>query len=450
MTGRYKEYSEYKNSNIGCIGKIPIHWIIQSLSMASKKISVGLATSVTSYYRDIGTPIIRNLNIKEGYFDGSNMLYLDETFAQQQISKAVKADDIIAVHTGSNLGLACIVPPEFDNCHTFTTLILTTGDKLLNRYFTYCMNSPYGKAEVNRLKFGFGKDNLNVKEFKSFYTLLPTLEEQQKIANFLDHETVKIDTLIAKQEKLIELLKEKRQAVISHAVTRGLNPNAPMKDSGVEWLGEVPEHWVVTPIKHLAELTPKKSQIQDKKELKCSFVPMDKLKQDSLVLDESKPISEVYDGYTYFENEDVLLAKVTPCFENKNMVVARNLINGIGFGSSEIYVLRSNKNILNDFLYYRLQEDAFMDIATAAMTGAGGLKRVPADVITNFSIALPTESEQLEIIGFLKERLKQLDLLSSKAKSAILLMKERKTALISAAVTGKIDVRNYNTEKAGI
>ena len=175
---------------------------------------------------------------------------------------------------------------------------------------------------------------------------------------------------------------------------------------------------------------------------------MDKLKQDLLILDEERKISTVFDGYTYFENEDILLAKVTPCFENKNMIVARNLKNGIGFGSSEIYVLRCNHKVVNNFIYYRLQEDIFMNIATSSMTGAGGLKRVPADVITNFQIALPPIEEQLLIVKALQKKLITFDELAIKANSAINLIKERKTALISAAVTGKIDVRDWSEPNA--
>ena len=118
------------------------------------------------------------------------------------------------------------------------------------------------------------------------------------------------------------------------------------KDSGVEWLGEIPNHWEVVPIKHLAILNPKKSTLsQDLMSDECSFVPMEKLKFNSLVLDEKKVIKDVYDGYTYFENGDILVAKVTPCFENNNTTIANDLINGVGFGSSEIFVLRVNDKV---------------------------------------------------------------------------------------------------------
>jgi type I restriction enzyme, S subunit len=208
-----------KDSGVEWLGDIPKHWVIMSLSKASKRITVGLATSVTDYYRDEGVAIIRNTNIKEGYFNGSEMLYLDKQFAVLEAAKVIYYGDVIVVRTGSNIGLACIVPEEYDQCHTFTTLIVTTQDGLLNRYLTYCINSAYGKAEVSRLKFGFGKDNLNVKEFKCFYMLLPSYEEQVNTVGFLDHLTAKIDVLIEKTLNSIDLIKERRTALISAAVT---------------------------------------------------------------------------------------------------------------------------------------------------------------------------------------------------------------------------------------
>ncbi|MEH0876356.1 restriction endonuclease subunit S [Pectobacterium cacticida] len=208
------------------------------------------------------------------------------------------------------------------------------------------------------------------------------------------------------------------------------------KDSGVEWLGELPAHWTTLAIKHVAQLNPSKSCISvEKMKGMCSFIPMEKLKFNSLCLDEIKDVTDVYNGYTYFENEDILIAKVTPCFENKNMVVAHDLNNGIGFGSSEIYVLRCNDIINNDFLFYRLQEDNFMSIAEGAMTGAGGLKRVPSEVLNNFKFGLPSKKEQSIIVDFLDHETAKIDNLIEKQQQLIELLKEKRLAVISHAVT---------------
>lgn len=213
-------------------------------------------------------------------------------------------------------------------------------------------------------------------------------------------------------------------------------PYPEYKDSGVEWLGEIPVHWQNAPFKHMLELNPRKSSLDASDLFKyCSFLPMEKLKLNEIRLDENRLISDVYDGYTYFENDDVLMAKVTPCFENKNLAVAKGLLNEIGFGSSEIYVLRAKSSLHNQFLFYRLQENSFMDIAISAMSGAGGLKRVPAEVISSYVAAFPAFAEQQQIANFLDHETAKIDTLITKQEQLIELLKEKRQAVISHAVT---------------
>ena len=211
------------------------------------------------------------------------------------------------------------------------------------------------------------------------------------------------------------------------------------KKSDVEWLGEVPEHWILTPLKHLALLNPRKSGYDGDTEQLCSFVPMEKLKAGVVQLDDERPIGEVIGGYTYFEDGDVLQAKVTPCFENKNIAIAKGLANGIGFGSSEINVLRPYQGVNAEYLYYRVQEDSYMDFCTSSMIGAGGLKRVPTDVINNFKVATPEVFEQTQIARFLDHETARIDALIEEQQRLIELLKEKRQALISHAVTKGLD-----------
>jgi type I restriction enzyme S subunit len=203
----------------------------------------------------------------------------------------------------------------------------------------------------------------------------------------------------------------------------------------VKWLGDIPTGWKICAIKHVSTLNPAKSKLRYQQGDECSFVPMEKLKTDSLALDEIRPIADVYDGYTYFVDDDILMAKVTPCFENKNIAIAKDMVNGVGFGSSEIYVLRSNQKTKNRYLFYRLQEDGFMEVATSSMTGAGGLKRVPSDVLNNFLVALPVHEEQTQIANFLDHETAKIDTLIDKQQQLIKLLKEKRQAVISHAVT---------------
>jgi type I restriction enzyme S subunit len=205
------------------------------------------------------------------------------------------------------------------------------------------------------------------------------------------------------------------------------------KKSGSLLLGDMPSHWQLTRIKHIAELTPKKPSVD--RSLNCSFIPMEKLKTDSIILDENKLIDSVYDGYTYFSEGDILMAKVTPCFENRNIAVAKGLTNKIGFGSSEIYTIRVGEKVSNRFLFYRLQEDGFMDIATSAMTGAGGLKRVPSQTIENYTYATPEVDETEKIANFLDHETAKIDTLIEKQQQLIALLNEKRQAVISHAVT---------------
>ncbi len=211
------------------------------------------------------------------------------------------------------------------------------------------------------------------------------------------------------------------------------------KKSDVEWLGEVPEHWILTPLKHLALLNPRKSGYDGDTEQLCSFVPMEKLKTGVVQLDEERPVGEVIGGYTYFEDGDVLQAKVTPCFENKNIAIAKGLTNGIGFGSSEINVLRPYQGVNAEYLYYRVQEDSYMDFCTSSMIGAGGLKRVPTDVINNFKVATPEVFEQTQIARFLDHETARIDALIEEQQRLIELLKEKRQAVISHAVTKGLD-----------
>ncbi|WP_138627613.1 restriction endonuclease subunit S, partial [Pseudoalteromonas sp. S4741] len=282
--------------------------------------------------------------------------------------------------------------------------------------------------------------------FSSLFLAMPPKVEQQKIANFLDHETAKIDTLIAKQEKLIELLKEKRQAVISHAVTKGLNPNAPMRDSGVEWLGEVPEHWVTSSIKYLSSFvgtggTPKNqsSFVDDKDAIKW-FAPGDFSDQIDLI-QSSKHIS--YEAVTsgdaklYKENSVLVigigatLGKVALC---KNKFSCNQQIN----------MITPNEKATAEFITYSLlaQHEQMKQSSNASTIGIMNQEKTKS-----IKVAQPPISEQVEIVNDLNIALEKFELIEAKAVEQIDLLKERKTALISAAVTGKIDVRDFVSEQ---
>jgi type I restriction enzyme, S subunit len=204
----------YKKTEIGII---PEDWNVKTLVEVTENVKVGLATSVTRYYRNKGIPIIRNLNIKDGFFDDRDMLYLDEDFAKANLSKSAKGLDVLTVHTGANLGLTCVLPKRYDKCQTFTTLITTPKKSIIDSYYLcYHMGSFFGKKEMNKLEVGGGKGNLNTADLKKYRIFFPSnIKEQKAIARVLSD----MDALIESLEKLIAKKKAIKQGAMQHLLT---------------------------------------------------------------------------------------------------------------------------------------------------------------------------------------------------------------------------------------
>ena len=295
IVAKYRKYAEYKNSEIEWLEKIPSHWKVIRLKFLA---TIKNGQDYKHVQSESGFPVMGS----GGQFTFSKECMFDKP-------------SVLLGRKGT------IDKPLFidEPFWTVDTMYYTDVQKEIDaKYFYYLAKTIlFDRYATNTALPSMTQENLNNFEFA-----IPNCSDERKsIRYFLDHETAKIDSLIEKQQKLIELLQEKRQAVISHAVTKGLNPDVTMKNSGVEWLGQVPEYWEITKVKYVAELTPKKSELLSSDNRLCTFVPMEKLKLGNIIKDEEKPISEVIAGYTYFKDGDLLLAKVTPCFENKNMCI---------------------------------------------------------------------------------------------------------------------------------
>ena len=210
------------------------------------------------------------------------------------------------------------------------------------------------------------------------------------------------------------------------------------KDSGVEWLGEVPEHWEVKRLRYATELNPSKSEISHlDRQMLVSFLPMESIGDDgTLDLEKEKPIGEVDSGYTYFRNGDVTVAKITPCFENGKGAVMHGLMNGIGFGTTELIVARPNPEIvIATYLHFVFISSDFRSLGESCMYGAGGQKRVPDVFIRDFATAFPPVDEQASIVSFLDRETAKIDELVAEQRRLIELLKEKRQAVISHAVT---------------
>ena len=446
---KYVAYPEYKDSGVEWLGDVPKHWVVGRYKFCTDRIVVGIAEAATHAYADDGVPIIRSTNIREKGLDTNGLLYIKEEFAEQNESKYLYTDDIITVRTGFP-GVSSVIPKALDRSQCFTNLVATPKQSFVSEFLAHYLNSHTGKSYFDLLGWGSAQKNISVPILQNIPIAYPSLGEQKTILTFLDHETAKIDTLIEEQQSLIRLLKEKRQAVISHAVTKGLpsitGADAPMKDSGVEWLGEVPEHWEVKPVRHLGTC---QNGINIGAESFGSGYPFISY-GDAY---NNRVLPEVPSGLVQSSPEDrerysllpgdILFTRTSETIDEIGFAsVCLREIKDACFAGFLIRLRPSGSALDAHFSKYYFSNEllrAFFIKEMNLVTRAS----LSQDLLKLMSVALPPRDEQRKIAAYLDEKTKLFDQMEVDGEFQIHLLKERRTALISAAVTGKIDVRNW-------
>ena len=298
-------------------------------------------------------------------------------------------------------------------------------NKTDSRYYYYFLHYLDIKKHFYSLGGGV-RQSSDYNELKKDKLPLPPLPEQTAIANYLDAKTDEINTFIAKKQKLIALLKEQKQAIIN------------------ELLQDKDGKWEKRKLKYVAKINSAKSNsnIKLKEEDRVVFLPMERVSEngeiDCTLL---KPYSELKNGFTFFEKGDIIIAKITPCFENGKGALLENLPTDVGFGSTEFHTIRANKKkILPHFLKWLVFNQHFRSLGEYFMVGSAGQKRVPSEFISNFVIALPDLEEQQIVLTAIQRETTYIDNAVSHIEKEIELVKELKQSLIAEVVTGKIKV----------
>jgi type I restriction enzyme S subunit len=323
--------------------------------------------------------------------------------------------------------------------------LIRLNEKLNSKFTYYWYSSSYGKPELFLADKSTTIGALYKDDVRACKILLPSLLEQQKIANFLDHETAKIDTLIDKQQQLIALLKEKRQAVISHAVTKGLNPHAPMRDSEVEWLGGVPAHWVVAQLKFNTlemQTGPFGSQLHAE-DYVIDGIPL--INPAHMTAGKILPDSKVtVDKETQIRLSRHKLSAGEIIFARRGELgrcaIVTNEQEGWLCGTGSLKA-KLNGRLIPEYAYLLITSDGVISELSLESKGST-MDNLNTETLGRVRMPVPPTGEQNEILNYVESIAGKYESLISKAESAISLIRERRTALISAAVTGKIDVRN--------
>ena len=432
---KYQQYNEYKDSGVEWLSQLPVGWDIERTKrMLSLRRELVGANSLDYQLLSLTLRGVIPRDISNG--DGK----IPADFSTYQ--EVEKKDLIFCLfdidETPRTVGLS----PE-KGMITGAYNVYKTSNRCSSRYAYYYFLHIDLRKGLRPFYTGLRKV-VRSETFGNIKMPCPSYEEQAQIANFLDHETAQIDTLIEKQQTLIQLLKEKRQAVISHAVTKGLNPDAPMKDSGVEWLGEVPEHWKIAKLKWKASTTsggtPTTSKYEDYYEdgyipwIRTTDLNNDKLNETPVMIT-AKAVRD--SACSLLPKNSVLLAM----YGGAGSIGKHSLLNFESTINQAVCGVLPSEDFVPDYLhrFYEFYRPFWM-------IGAAGTRKDPnigQDNIKEAKVLIPPLDEQKKVADYLDKMQGHFDSLTESAEKAIQLMQERRTALISAAVTGKIDVRGW-------
>ena len=433
---KYQKYAEYKDSGIVWMGDVPTHWVHERFKWL-------LSEKVNTSNPDLPAG---SISFGEVVYKNEENLSPDTKASYQEV---LKGEFLInPLNLNYDLKSLRTALSKIDVVVS-TGYIVLHSDQSLDKTYVRWLLQEFDVAHMKTLGAGV-RQTVNFADIANCYFYLPEYSEQLKIGQFLDYETAKIDSLIEKQQKLIELLKEKRQAVISHAVTKGLNPDVPMKDSGVEWLGQVPEHWKIVNIQRVLNSIEQGSspvaQNQPPDDGEYGVLKISAVKKGKFIPSETKTL----DFKTQLEEKyrvklgDLLVTRANTPLLVADACVVRSEPKTPIMMCDLIYRLNITTDIFNEFLcYWLLSNSGRTQIELDARGSSMTMAKVAQGHIKAWKVVVPEMVEQIAIVEYLDKRLKEIDNLIDKANSAIQLMQERRAALISSAVTGKIDVRNW-------
>jgi type I restriction enzyme S subunit len=443
----FPRYERYKDSNYGN-GELPITWSeVRLKTILAQKITDG--PHETPDFTEFGIPFLSVDGIQNSELVFAGCRYISEE-AHWLYRKKVqpRRDDILLAKAASTGKIARVKTDIEFNIWSPLAVIRLDTSRSIPAFVEYVLQSPESQAQVEMLCTANTQKNISMDDIPLIAFALPPRDIQSAIVTFLQRETAKIDALIEEQRRLIELLKEKRQAVISHAVTKGLNPDAPMKDSGVEWLGKVPVEWEVVGLtKYLSSIVDYRGRTPTKVDDGVFLVTAKNIRSGRIDYEASQEYIAIA------EYEDVMRRGVPQIgdvlFTTEAPLGQAALVDrtDVALAQRIIKFRATPDRLAAEFLLFWILGSHCQFNLEQLATGstAQGIK---GSKVVQVRLCLPPLSQQKEIASFLDVHLARLDVLLMESDNAIRFLQERRSALISAAVTGKIDVRNYTPKEA--
>lgn len=440
----FPKYPAYKDSGVQWLGEVPEHWSVTAIKRNYSIVGGSTPKSEISAYWDGEILWITPADLSR--LRGFNITESIRTITTDGLNSCganlVPAGTIV-LSTRAPIGSIGIAATELCTNQGCKSLVPHSNQE--PRFLAYLLS--IATLELNIRGKGTTFLELSADELGAFRVSIPPRREQRTLATFLDRETAKIDALVAEQEKLVALLKEKRQSVISHAVTKGLDPSVPMKDSGVEWLGEVPAPWEVRSIKNIVAtpITDGPHETPNFPDEGIPFVSAEAVSSGTINFEKIRGFISEKDHQRYSlkykpKRDDIFMVK-SGATTGITTIVETDIDFNIW---SPLAAIRCSKIAHPRYVLSYMRTKNFQEAVTLNWS-FGTQQNIGMGVIENLAIPIPPIDEQKQIAQFIDSEATKTDALISEAQSAIALLQERRTALISAAVTGQIDVRHLAT-----
>ncbi len=439
-------FPNYRSCNLDWAETIPTHWREGKLRWLSTRFAGGTPDRANEAYWNDGTiPWLASGAVNQ--FDITEPSeYISEEGFKNSSARWVPRGGLVVALAGQGKTKGMVAQLQIEATCNQSMAAIIPQESLTNRFLLYWLSSNY--QNIRNLAGGDLRDGLNLDLLGSISCPIPPIDEQRKISKFLDRETAKIDSLVAEQEKLIELLKEKRQAVISHAVTKGLDPKAPMKESGIEWLGDIPEHWSVKKLKRVSPQLTVGIVVNPSEyvaEVGLPFIYGGDISEGNIDTENCRRISSedsCRNEKTKLQQGDIVTVRVGA--PGVSAVVPAECDGG---NCASVMLIRKG-DFDSDWLCFAMNSRIVRYQVEIVQYGAAQ-EQFNIGHAVDFWIPTPPISEQALISRYLNESISAFERLTTIARNSIDLLRERRSALISAAVTGKIDVRGFvDTEAA--
>lgn len=443
-TSRHASYPAYKPSGVEWLGDVPEHWDVKQLkrSVLSRK---GGVWGEEPNDEDTGIVCVRVAD-----FDRTNLRVRIENPTFRSIpnnelkGRLLEKGDLLLEKSGGGekqlVGAVMLFDHDVRAVNSNFVARMTPASDYDSRYLAYLHSWLYSsRINFRSIKQTTGIQNLDSDAYLSEKVAFPPLEEQQAIARFLDEQTRKIDDLIEAKRSLLDLLKEKRQAVITHAVTRGLDPAAKLKPSGVEWLGDVPEHWDVKRLKHLGHIRYGLGEPPEYSDDGLPFIRATDIYRGKINVNEVRrvdPSDVPWSRNPQLQEKDILVVR-SGAYTGDSAIVTKDIAGSIAGYDMVMSVTEAGP----EYIAYSLLGKHLLEGQIYLSKLRAAQPHLNAEELGNCLVAIPSEAEQSDIVDQVREETQKIEDLESVVREAIVTLELLRTSIISAAITGKIDVR---------